>query len=105
MDKEALCKAEINEQKINHLISEIVQLRFRIEEVQREKYIDVQRLYTENTHLRVEMAALKKQIVEGLKELNQNETNEGSTQEQKTSVKTILKRSEKVAQSENETNT
>ena len=52
MDKEALCKAEMNEKKINQLINEIVPLRFRIEEVKREKDMDVQRLHNENARVR-----------------------------------------------------
>ena len=66
MDKNALCKAEINETKINQLIAEIVQLQFRIEEVEREKYIDVQCIHAENARLRSEISQLRRHFMERL---------------------------------------
>ena len=69
MDREALCKTEMNEKTINQLITEIVRLRFRIEEVQREKDIDVRCLRNENARLRSEIGELRQCFNEGMQEM------------------------------------
>ena len=80
MEKEALCEAEMNGKRINKLIAEIVQFRFRIEKVQGEKDIDAQRLRNENARLQSEIGGLRQCI------------NGGSTPKREESVGSILRR-------------
>ena len=117
MEKDALCKAEFNEIKINQLITEIIQLRFRIEQLQQEKNIDFQHLHRENARLRVEVSQLRRFATEGLrgaspesdvlrKDINslpsRESIQEDGRQKQKTIVERILRRSEASTQTNNE---
>ena len=68
MDKNALCKVEINKIKINQLIAEIVQLQFRIEDLEQEKYIDIQRIHAENARLRSEVLQMTRHFMKKLLE-------------------------------------